>query len=217
MKRNKLILGWIALTSLLLSGATVLAAEDGKAKAEGDALVGQPADIALSAYQYRADRKPEANSPESWLALMHHAGMPLNKPVDVNAPAIKRVLCALLWEEIRPIRRVELIWAADSKNRPPVKELAFTTLDNQGTANSWWNNLKAVQKPVAPTVSEDGRIYACDLSADTCGLVIAVSGDKAAPIKSVTVDGKEWTAFDKDKETIELKGLAGKVAVRVNY
>ena len=40
---------------------------------------------------------------------------------------------------------------------------------------------------------------------------------KAAPIKSVTVNGKEWTAFDKDKETIELKGLAGKVAVKVNY
>jgi len=139
-------------------GATELAAEGGKAKEENDALVGHPADIALSAYQYRADRKPEENSPESWLALMHHAGMPLNKPVDLNAPPIKRVLCALLWEEIRPIRRVELIWAADAKNRP-----------------------------------------------------------KAAPMKSVTVDGKEWMAFDKDKETVELKGLAGTVAVRMNY
>jgi len=173
-------LGWIALTMLLLSGATVLAAEDGKARAESDALAGHSADIALSAYQFRADRKPEENSPESWLALMHHAGMPLNKPVDVNAPPIKRVLCALLWEEIRPIRRVELIWAADAKNLPPVKELTFTTLDNQGTASSWWNNLKAVQKNVTPTVSGDGKIYAYELPADTCGLVIGVSGDKAA-------------------------------------
>ena len=61
---------------------------------ELDQLVGQPADIAPSAYLYRADRKPEENSPESWLALMHYAGMPLNKPMDMNAPAIKRVLCA---------------------------------------------------------------------------------------------------------------------------
>ena len=71
---------------------------------------GQPADIATSAYLYRADRKPEENAPESWLALMRYAGMPLNKPADVNAPAIKQVLCALLWEEIRPIRtrRIDL-------------------------------------------------------------------------------------------------------------
>ena len=145
-----------------------------------DKLVGQPADIAPSAYQYRADRKPEANSPESWLALMHHAGMPLNKPVDVNAPAIKRVLYALIWEEIRPIRRVELTWAADAKNRPAVKELTFTTLDNQGTASSWWNNLKAAQKNVAPSLSGDGRTCTYDLSADACGLVISISGNKAA-------------------------------------
>lgn len=35
--------GWIALTSLLLAGATVLAAEDGKAKAQGDAAAELPA------------------------------------------------------------------------------------------------------------------------------------------------------------------------------
>jgi hypothetical protein len=40
---------------------------------------------------------------------------------------------------------------------------------------------------------------------------------KAAPIKSVTVNGKEWAAFDKGKETIELKGLTGTVAVTANY
>jgi hypothetical protein len=89
-------------------------------------------------------------------------------------------LYALIWEEIRPIRRVELTWAADVKNRPAVKELTFTTLDNQGTASSWWNNLKAVQKNVAPTLSGDGRTCTYDLSADACGLVISISGNKAA-------------------------------------
>nr|MCU0872794.1 hypothetical protein [Pirellulaceae bacterium] len=40
---------------------------------------------------------------------------------------------------------------------------------------------------------------------------------KSAPLKSVTVNGKDWKAFDKDKETIELKGLTGTVSVTANY
>ena len=104
-------------------------------------LVGQPADIASSAYQYRADRTAEQNPPESWLALMRYANQPLNKPVDQNAPAIKQALCGLLWEEIRPVKTLELTWAADAKRRPAPEELAVTTLNNQGTASSWWNNL----------------------------------------------------------------------------
>jgi hypothetical protein len=39
----------------------------------------------------------------------------------------------------------------------------------------------------------------------------------AAPIKSVTVNGKPWTEFNKDKETITLKGLTGTVAVTTQY
>ena len=39
--KNMRKLGWIALTSVLLSGATVLTAEDGKAKSEGDAPTGR--------------------------------------------------------------------------------------------------------------------------------------------------------------------------------
>ena len=132
--------------ALLLGSRGVPAA--GAVAPESDKLVGQPADIASSAYLYRADRKPEENAPESWLALMRYANMPLNKPVDVNAPAIKQVLCALLWEEIRPIRQVELSWVADAKNRPAPEELTVTTLDNRGTASSWWNNLQAARKAV---------------------------------------------------------------------
>jgi hypothetical protein len=40
---------------------------------------------------------------------------------------------------------------------------------------------------------------------------------KAAPMKGVTVNGKEWTEFNKDKETITLKGLTGTVAVTAQY
>ncbi len=40
---------------------------------------------------------------------------------------------------------------------------------------------------------------------------------RAAPIKSVTVNGKDWTSPIMDKETIELKGLTGTVTVRALY
>jgi hypothetical protein len=145
-----------------------------------DQLVGKPVDIASSAYQYRADRKADENPPESWLALMYYAKLPLNKPVDVNVPAIKQVLCGLLWEEIRPVKKLELSWAADAKRRPVPEELTITTLDNQGSASSWWNNLLAAQKPVKPVVSGDGNTYLYDLPVATCGIVISVSGAKAA-------------------------------------
>jgi hypothetical protein len=40
---------------------------------------------------------------------------------------------------------------------------------------------------------------------------------KSAPIVAVTVNGQPSTAFNKDKETIELKGLSGNVNVQANY
>jgi membrane protein implicated in regulation of membrane protease activity len=40
---------------------------------------------------------------------------------------------------------------------------------------------------------------------------------KAAPIKGVTVNGKPWTSYDKDKEAITLKDLTGTVTVTAQY
>jgi hypothetical protein len=40
---------------------------------------------------------------------------------------------------------------------------------------------------------------------------------KSAPIRSVTVNGKECKDFSREKERIELKGLDGTVVVTVNY
>lgn len=40
---------------------------------------------------------------------------------------------------------------------------------------------------------------------------------KSSPIKSVTVTGKPWSEFNKDQETISLKGLTGAVAVTAQY
>ena len=39
---------------------------------------------------------------------------------------------------------------------------------------------------------------------------VAAAASQAAPIKSVTVNGKPWTDFDRGKETILLEGIAGK-------
>lgn len=40
---------------------------------------------------------------------------------------------------------------------------------------------------------------------------------KAAPIKSVLVNGKAWKDFNRDKETISLTGMTGTVSVTANY
>ncbi len=40
---------------------------------------------------------------------------------------------------------------------------------------------------------------------------------KAAPLKSVTVNGQDWTDFDQDQETIRLTGLTDTVSVTANY
>ena len=88
---------------------------------------------------------------------MWYAHQPLNQPAAVNAPAIKRALCALLWEEIRPIQSVELTWTAADRSQPSPGSLAITTLDHQGSASSWWNDLAPVLKKVEPIVPRMAR------------------------------------------------------------
>ena len=48
-------------------------------------------------------------------------------------------------------------------------------------------------------------------------VVLRFRHPKSAPIKAVTVNGKPWTGYNKDKETITLKGLTGTVAVTAQY
>jgi len=49
-------------------------------------------------------------------------------------------------------------------------------------------------------------------------VVLRFRHPKTAPIKAVTVNGKPWTEFNKDKETITLpQGLTGTVAVTAQY
>jgi len=48
-------------------------------------------------------------------------------------------------------------------------------------------------------------------------VVLRFRHPKSAPIKAVTVNGKPWTEFNKEKETITLKGLTGTVTVTDQY
>jgi hypothetical protein len=137
------------------------------------------------------------------LAPMRYAHQPLDQSADANVPAIKRALCALLWAEIRPIERVELTRAGNSQPRPWPAEISITTLNHQGTASSWWNNLAPVSKSVTPVVSADGTTYACELQTESCGLAISVDGDRTAAECAVP--------------SIRLDGLQGTVAVTAQY
>ena len=180
--------------------------------------VGQPVDIAPSAYQYRADRRADANPPESWLALLHAAQLPLNQPFDRNIPQIRKVLCGLLWEEIRPVQTLELSWPKGAKHKPSPSDLRIITLLNQGASSSWWNNLQSVELKSAPSVSADGDTYVFPVAQNTCGLVVSlVSGENAkqfnvpevrvlVPDTWKTMDVEVEWGFDGDKGDNDYSG-----------
>ena len=160
--------------------------------------VGEPVDVSFSAYQYRADRPAEANPPEAWWALMHHAGQPLNVPVDPRSEPVARVLCSLLWEEIRPLERLALSWAVPPAGLSP-DQVEVTTLDHQGTASSWWNNLRDQVREVSWTVSQDRTTWTCPLRQDTCGVVLACTAGAAAGHSVPTMaamTGARWKQLD---------------------
>ncbi len=144
------------------------------------ALVGKPADIARSAYVYRADRSPEQNPPESWILLMQYANLPMNQPVDVKNPALGQVLCGLLWEEVHPVRKVELSWTDDQGPRPSPDDLALVYFDaTDSTAHTWWNP-RTIKRAGKPEVSPNGRTFSYTLPVDTWGVVVSVNGPERA-------------------------------------
>jgi len=141
----------------------------------------QTVDISASAYRFRADVEPGENDPESWLAVKYFAGQPINQPTRLDDPAIKRVLTAHLWEEIRPIRAIVLNWGENSKRRPKPEDLEIVTLDNVGSASSWWNNLQAAPKPFQ--LEKKGIPDSSDcfsLNVSTCGVLIVLKEGKNA-------------------------------------
>lgn len=163
-------------------------------------LVGQPVDIAPSAYLYRGDRAPDQNPPESWIGLIQYADLPYDKPVNVHAPEIGKVLCGLLWEEVRPIRQVELSWPPGAKGQPLPEEIVLRYFDtNDHTAHTWWNP-RTIKEADKPEVSVNRRTYLYTLPADTWGLFVAVRTKK--DVSGLTVPAirvfipEEWKKRD---------------------
>ena len=111
---------------------------------------------------------------------MRYSGQPLNKPVDVSATGHQAspVYTALGRDPTGTEVGVDLGTECPTPAR--AENLAITTLDQQGTASSWWNNLSARQQTVKPAVSDAGRTLTYDLGKDTCGIVIAVASGKTA-------------------------------------
>ncbi len=165
---------------------------------------GKPANIATSAYEFRADRMPDANPSESWFALYWYAEQPLNKVLDINAQAIKQVLNSLLWEEIRPVKSIELSWSSKAKRKPGVDDIIITTLEKKNTASSWWNNLITVRKSVRPVVTNDGTTYVYQLDSLTNinGLIISVNGEASAfDVPKIEVYNEaKWKTIDIEVE-----------------
>lgn len=173
---------------LLTTTALVLAVfnvDGGEAKSRLGEEVGQPVDIAGSAYGYRADRPADANPPESWILLMQYGGLPYDKPVEVRAPAVRRVLCGLLWEEVRPLRTLELSWPANAKRQPLPEQLTLAYFDaTDAAAHTWWNP-RTLKEADPPRVSAGGHTYTYAIPVDTWGVVVAVRGEDEASTLAV--------------------------------
>ncbi len=172
--------------------------------ADPTARLGRPVDIAPSAYVYRADRKPDENPPEAWVLLMQYAQQPFNKPLDVNVPAIRQALCGLLWEEVRPLRRIELSWTGDAKQRPSVDDLVVSIFDGTDqTAHTWWNP-RTIKQAAKPEVSADGQTYVYTIPVDTWGVVVSVRGQQeasACPVPTIRAFVPEvWKKMDVEIE-----------------
>ncbi len=208
---------WHCLIGLLLPvflGAG-LSAEGGRLNP--DKLLGQPADIAASAYQYRADRAPDANPPESWIGLVKSAGLPLNRPFDVGTPVLKKVLCGLIWEEVRRIRRVTLTWHGPRQRRPTPDKVVVSYFDAEaaGKIPTWWNEA-VLREAGKPQVSSDGNTYNFAVPADTFGLVVSVRGKpdaSAYEVPTVQVFASDvWKRMD-----LEIEWAFDKAAARSDY
>ena len=140
--------------------------------------VGQPVDIASSAYQYRTDRALASNPPESFIAVKYFAHQPLNSAFNPESPEVKECLTSFLWEEIRPVQTLELTWPVINGSHLSSDSIIVTALVNNGASSSWWNNLMPVRLDIQPTVSQNGKTSRYAIGQNVCGLVVSAKGNR---------------------------------------
>jgi len=187
----------------------------GRGQGALEELVGQPADIAPSAYQFRADRPAEQNPPETAFLFTNGIGH-----------SREGVLCGLLWEEPRAVRRIELVWPTGAANLPRPEDLAVSWFP-QGNSSSWWSRREAHsdRRPgllVAgkPEVSVNGRMFAYSVPAtnpenamDNLIVAVAPQAQRGAPyaVPDVRVfTTQSWKRMALDVEWGFEAGAAGK-------
>jgi len=122
-------------------------------------------------------------------------------------------------------------WFMENFRNMLVMEQGGTLWVTRGTPRVWLEQGKKIAVKNAPTyfgtlayeiVSEvdNGKITATveiPSRKSPKSVIVRFRHPQAKPIKSVMVNGKGWTGFDKDKEVIELVGLTGKVVVTAGY
>jgi len=156
---------------------------------------GELADIAPSAYLFRADRDPAQNPPEAWILLMQRANLSFTEPMDVRAPVVQSALCGLLWEEVRHVDHLELRWPANAAHQPAPDDLEIAYFNGvDDAAHTWWN-ARTTKDAAAPDVSADGKSYSYKIPLDTWGVVVSLRGDKKAADFAVP----EMRAYAPDK------------------
>jgi hypothetical protein len=101
----------------------------------------------------------------------------------------------------------------------------------RATPRAWLEQGKRIAVKNAPTYfgttayeivsdADHGKIHATvELPSRKApgSVILRLRHPQAAPIRGVTVNGKEWQGFAREKDTIELKGLSGRVAVTASY
>jgi hypothetical protein len=187
-----------------LFAACVLAVSVPSLTASLDDAAGQPADIASSAYLYRADRAIGQNPPEAWILLLQRADMSFTQSLDVHAPAVRQALCGLLWEEVRHVDRLDLCWPASVKRKPAPEELEVAYFDGvDDAAHTWWNP-RAIREAAQPEVRADWSVYSYKIPEDTWGVVVSVRGTNAAAALAVpelrAYAPDKWKALDAEIE-----------------
>jgi len=144
-----------------------------------------------------------------------------------------------LWEHYRPDSYAPCKdpdngtsgWFMENFRNLLVMELGDSLWLAKATPRAWLEHGKKIRVKNAPTyfgtlayeiVSDvdNGKINATveiPSRKAPASVIVRFRHPQAAPIKSVEVNGKPWTKFNKDKETIELKGVTGTVAVMAKY
>ena len=124
----------------------------------------------------RGSGPPKRNPPESWILLMQYANLPFDKPVDPRSPALGKVLCGLLWEEVRPVRQVELTWPASSRSRPSPDEISPLLFRRQRRHGAHLVEPADRQGGGPAQGRPDGRTFIYSIPVDTWGVVALLRG-----------------------------------------